>query len=100
MQVRSSHLDGGLQELFQVNGIAFKGIFGSPVHLFGAVIHAVDEPFEVFGIGAVELCFFCCDETVFVEIKQGFGKYWVMKDKSERPDYMVNSLMEICNLIY
>ena len=35
-----------------------------------------------------------------VWIKQGFGKYWVMKDKSERPDYMVNSLMEICNLIY
>jgi len=35
-----------------------------------------------------------------VWIKQGFGKYWVMKDESEQADYMVNSLMEICNLIY
>lgn len=35
-----------------------------------------------------------------VWIKQGFGKYWVIKDESEQADYSVGNLMEICNLMY
>ena len=35
-----------------------------------------------------------------VWIKQGFGKYWVIKDECEKADYVVDSLMEICSLMH
>lgn len=32
-------------------------------------------------------------------IKRGFGQYWNMKQEMEKPDFVVNNLTEICNLL-
>lgn len=32
-------------------------------------------------------------------IRQGFGQYWNMKEASEKPDFAVNNLAELCNLL-
>ena len=32
-------------------------------------------------------------------IRQGFGQYWRIEREIERPDYAVNHLMEICNIL-
>lgn len=32
-------------------------------------------------------------------IKQGFGRYWRIEREIERPDYAVNHLMEICDIL-
>lgn len=32
-------------------------------------------------------------------IKQGFGQYWNIKEEMERPDFVVNNLTELCNLL-
>ncbi len=36
-------------------------------------------------------------QTIWV--KQGFGQYWDIKQKVEKADYTVNSLIEICNIL-
>ncbi len=33
-------------------------------------------------------------------VKQGFGKYWTIEREIERPDYVVDNLMEICSLMH
>ncbi|MCM1101794.1 MAG: HAD family hydrolase [Acetatifactor muris] len=33
-------------------------------------------------------------------IKRGFGQYWNIKEEIERPDFVVNNLTELCNLLY
>ena len=32
-------------------------------------------------------------------IKQGFGQFWAITDELERPDFTVNSLSELCNIL-
>lgn len=32
-------------------------------------------------------------------IKQGFGKYWTIKNETERADFVVENLMEICDIL-
>lgn len=32
-------------------------------------------------------------------IKQGFGQYWNIKEESEKPDFIVNNMTELCNLL-
>lgn len=34
-----------------------------------------------------------------VWIKQGFGQYWNITEESEQPDYSVNSLTELCEIL-
>lgn len=32
-------------------------------------------------------------------IKQGFGQYWNITEDVEKADYVVHSLMDICNIL-
>ncbi len=32
-------------------------------------------------------------------IKRGFGQYWNIKEEIEKPDFIVNNLIELCNLL-
>ena len=32
-------------------------------------------------------------------IKQGFGQYWNIKEEIEKPDFVINNLTELCNLL-
>ncbi len=32
-------------------------------------------------------------------IKRGFGQYWNIKEEFEKPDFIVNNLIELCNLL-
>ncbi len=32
-------------------------------------------------------------------IKRGFGQYWNIKEEFEKPDFVVNNLIELCNLL-
>ena len=32
-------------------------------------------------------------------VKQGFGKYWTIESEIERPDYVVDNLMELCEIV-
>lgn len=33
-------------------------------------------------------------------IKQGFGKYWNIREEVEKPDFVVNNLTEVCGLLF
>ncbi len=34
-----------------------------------------------------------------VWVKQGFGKHWTIENETEKPDYTVNSLSELCEIL-